>query len=515
MFLKGELKVNIIYDIAARRADLSANKLAMREVATGQEITYSELNDRANRFADALERLGIKAGQRIGILTHNNAAFFEILFACGKTGIILVPLNWRLTESEMIPLLDDSEISLMIHDSNCAELALGLTKERDLTLVPIQTHGDPLQEGSYQFLQAQSTGTVKRDPAWPINNTWYMLYTSGTTGIPKAVPQTFSMAMSNYTNIRQIFDISSASRSPNFLPLFHTAGVNLHTLPIFIAGGSIDVLPGFEPEMLVDLLAEGKTTTVFAVPAIFQFLQLHPDFDQIDFASIPTWGSGGASMPDSVVELYLSKGIRICQGWGMTETGPSIIFQSPKDVEIKMGSAGQPLLLSHTKIVDPEGNEVQQGESGELMVRGPSVMPGYWNRPEANAETFEEGGWMHTGDIARQDEDGYYYLVDRIKDMYISGAENVYPAEIENVLAAHPDILEAAVIGVPDNMWGEVGLALVIAMPGQTPDEAEVIAFCKGRLAGYKIPKSMKLVEDFPRTPAGKVRKHKLRAEHR
>ena len=228
--------MSIIFDIAAKRAELSADVLAIREVVTGQEITYRELNERANRFAEALKRLGIEAGQRIGILSHNNAAFFEILFACGKAGVILVPLNWRLTSAEIMPLLDDSNIDLMIHDANCAELARSLTEERNLTLIPIQTHGDPLEDGSYQSLLAQSTETVKRDLAWPTENIWYMLYTSGTTGIPKAVPQTFGMAISNYLNISQVLGLSPSSRSPNFLPLFHTAGINLHTLPIFIAG---------------------------------------------------------------------------------------------------------------------------------------------------------------------------------------------------------------------------------------------------------------------------------------
>ncbi|MBR9862234.1 MAG: long-chain fatty acid--CoA ligase [Rhodobacteraceae bacterium] len=503
--------MSVIFDITAKRADLSPDALAMRDVVSGEEITYQTLEDRANRVAAALERAGLKAGQRVGILTHNNTAFFEILFACAKARIILVPLNWRLTVPELLPLLEDSDINVMIHDVNCSDLAKDAAAVRSLTLVPIQPHGEQPVAGSYQSMRTEPQGDRMRDPAWPADDTWYMIYTSGTTGVPKAVPQTFGMAMSNYLNLTQALDISARSRSPNFLPLFHTAGINLHTLPILIAGGTVDVLPGFDPELFMSVLQEGKTTTLFAVPAVFQALRTHPKFNEIDFTKIPSWGSGGAALPDAVVQEFLSKGVRICQGWGMTETGPSILFQTPNDAETKLGSVGRPLMLSEAKIVDESGKRVAVGDTGELLVRGPLITPGYRNRPEANAETFLEGGWMRTGDVARQDEDGCFYLVDRIKDMYISGGENVYPAEVENTLAHHPDILEAAVLGVADEQWGEVGCACVIPKPGHTPVEADVIAFCKDRLAGYKIPKSVKIMEDFPRTPAGKTRKHLLR----
>ena len=509
--------MSLIFDITKRRTALNGDGLALREVATGQEITYSELNTRADLFAVALRgALGRAQGDRVGILTHNNAAFFEILFACGKAGVILVPLNWRLTPSELAPLLEDAGIDVLLHDHNCAELSHSLAASRDLQLVPIHTRGDAPTPGSYQALMAEAdpAHAPVRDDGWAAEDTWYMLYTSGTTGIPKAVRQTFGMAMANYVNVTQTFGLSVTSRSPNFLPLFHTAGVNLHSMPILISGGTVDVLPGFDPDMFMAVLAEGKTTTIFAVPAVYQALRVHPKFEEIDFGDIPYWGSGGAALPDAVVELFRSKGINIYQGWGMTETGPAILFQTDDDATRKIGSVGRPLLLGDVKIVADQGRDVPVGEAGELLARGPLITPGYWNRPEANAKTFTEDGWMHTGDVARCDEDGCYFLVDRIKDMYISGAENVYPAEIENVLAGHPDILEAAVVGVDDTTWGEVGCAFVMARPGHTPDEADVLAYCRERLAGYKIPKSMRVLDDFPRTAAGKVRKHILKAEN-
>ena len=242
--------MSLIFDITKRRTALNGDGLALREVATGQEITYSELNTRADLFAVALRgALGRAQGDRVGILTHNNAAFFEILFACGKAGVILVPLNWRLTPSELAPLLEDAGIDVLLHDHNCAELSHSLAASRDLQLVPIHTRGDAPTPGSYQALMAEAdpAHAPVRDDGWAAEDTWYMLYTSGTTGIPKAVRQTFGMAMANYVNVTQTFGLSVTSRSPNFLPLFHTAGVNLHSMPILISGGTVDVLPGFDP----------------------------------------------------------------------------------------------------------------------------------------------------------------------------------------------------------------------------------------------------------------------------
>jgi fatty-acyl-CoA synthase len=349
---------------------------------------------------------------------------------------------------------------------------------------------------------------------WRGNDTWYLIYTSGTTGKPKAVIQTPGMALANYVNIRQAMSISGDDVCLNYLPLFHTAGINLVTLPTLIEGGEILVLPAFDVERVVRLLADGALDTFFAVPAVYQQISLHADFPALDLSRVRNWGCGGAPMPDHLVRAYLERGARVCNGMGMTETGPTVFIMDPAMVDRKIGSVGKAQVLARVRLVAADGRDVQQGDEGELWFAGPGITPGYWGNPDATRETFAEGGWLKSGDIGRQDADGYYYIAGRIKEMYISGGENVYPAEVENVLAAHPGILEAAVVAIPDDKWGEVGRAYLLAQPGlELPPAGEITAWCRERLAPYKVPKEFVAVQDFPRTAAGKIQKHLLGPE--
>ncbi len=503
-----------LFDIAAKRAELMPDKVALEELDSGQRITYAMLNERANRFAEALQRLGIEPGERIAILCHNIAAFFEILFGCAKAGVVLVPLNWRLTPAELRPLLDDCGARLLFHDDATASLAAALLQTHPLPQYRVLPHGAAVSEGSYQALLAAGVGRTEwRDP-WPVEGLWYMLYTSGTTGVPKAVLQTFGMALANAINIGQAIDLTGRDVTPNYLPLFHTAGINLHTLPTLIVGGSVKVMLKFDPSALLRLIGAGELTALLAVPAVYQAMSLHPDFERTDLHRVRAWSAGGAALSEGLLQLYARRGARICQGYGMTETGPTVFLMDEASVERKPGSIGKPQLLTRVRIVDDEGRDVATGEAGEYLIKGPNVTPGYWNRPEATREALDADGWLHTGDVGRCDEEGYYYIVDRIKDMYISGGENVYPAEVERVLLTHPAVLEAAVVGVPDERWGEAGCAYLIPKPGRQIDTAQVIAFARQSLAAYKVPKSIRVVEDFPRTPAGKVQKHHLRVQH-
>jgi len=503
-----------IVDIAAKRAALTPDKVALHEVAGGARLTYRELDARACRFAEALRDRGVAAGDRIAILTHNAASFFEILFACGKARIVLVPLNWRQTVSELAPLLDDSGPRMLLHDTGNAALAQALAAARPgLPLVPVLAEEESPTAGSYQALRDAAVERHDWDPVWPADGLWYMLYTSGTTGRPKAVMQTFGMAHANFVNLTSAIDLTAHDITPNYLPLFHTAGINLHTLPTLIAGGSVKVLPGFDADRFFDLIEAGELTALLAVPAIYQALAVHERFAAADLSKVRSWSSGGAPLPHSLIDLYASRGVTICQGYGMTETGPTTFLLRPEETAGKRGAVGRPLLMTESRIVGPDGRDVPAGESGELLIRGANVTPGYWNRPDATAEALDADGWLHTGDVARADADGYVTIVDRIKDMYISGGENVYPVEVEHVLHGHPDILEAAVVGLPDSRWGEVGRAYLIPRAGRRIDEAEVKAYCRERLAAYKVPKSIAVVDDLPRTPAGKVRKHVLRAD--
>ncbi|MBL8557983.1 MAG: long-chain fatty acid--CoA ligase [Hyphomonadaceae bacterium] len=491
-----------IFDFAAKRAELTPDKVAFEELATGRRVTYRAFNDRAARVAQLLSDEGVREGDRVAVLCRNRIAFFEILFACAKAGAIMVPLSWRAPPAELDGLVADSTPKLLFHGAEDADAARTLN-------IPARIALDA-PDGYDARVEAASP--LKARDRWPSGDCWYLIYTSGTTGAPKGVIQTYGMAMANYVNTRQATGLRGEDVMLNFLPLFHTAGINLHTLPLFIAGGTSLIAPQFDPDEMLDLLAGKRLDLFFAVPAIYQQIALHPKFAQVDLSHVRNWGCGGAPLPDVLVETYKARGVRVCNGMGMTETGPTAFLVESERAWDKIGTVGRPQILTSVRIVDADGVDVPEGETGELLFAGPNITPGYWNKPEETARAFYEGGWLRSGDLARRDADGDYFIVGRSKDMYISGGSNVYPAEVENVLAEHPDILEAAIIGVPDERWGEAGEAYVLLRPGHAaPEESDLTQFLRARLAPYKAPKRYVFVPDFPRTAAGKVQKHKLR----
>jgi fatty-acyl-CoA synthase len=496
-----------IPDITAQRARLKPDAVAFRDLVRGTTLTYRELEDRVRSLAGFLRAERVGEGDRIAVLCRNRVEFFELLFAAAKIGAILVPLNWRMPAGELTPLVADAAPKFLFFGTEDAAVAKELA-EVGGKLVGLD---DDTAVG-YEAFRSSAEPFAGRE-FWGGNDTWYLIYTSGTTGKPKAVIQTPAMALANYVNIRQAMAISGDDVCLNYLPLFHTAGINLVTLPTLIEGGENLVIPGLDVDEVVKLLADGALDTFFAVPAVYQQISLHPDFPTLDLGKIRNWGCGGAPMPDYLIQAYLDRGARVCNGMGMTETGPTVFIMDPAMVERKIGSVGKPQVLARVRLVDPDGKDVRQGEEGELWFAGPGITPGYWGNPEATQDAFADGAWLKSGDIGRQDTDGYYYIAGRIKEMFISGGENVYPAEVENVLAAHPDILEAAVVAIADDKWGEVGRAYVLAQPGhEIPPAAEISSYCRDHLAPYKVPKEFVGVEDFPRTAAGKIQKHLLAA---
>jgi fatty-acyl-CoA synthase len=489
-----------IPDLTAKRAALAPGAIAFEEPATGRTLTYAELDARAARAAALLHVRGIREGDRVAILCRNRTEFFEILFACAKLGAILVPLNWRMPPAELDLLIADAEPSLLLHGTEDAAAAARLVGATP-------TLG--LDEDYSALLAAAAPGRFRA--GWPAGGTWYLLYTSGTTGRPKGVVYTFRMALSNYVSLSAAIGLRAGDATASFLPLFHTAGINLHALPTLIAGGRVLMLPAFDADAVVALLEQRRLDAFFAVPTVYQALLDHARFASAPLDHVRHWACGGAPLPDAVVHRCRDLGIRVCNGMGMTETGPTAFLLDPADAWDRIGSVGKPQLLCSARIVNSAGLDVREGEVGDLQFSGPGITPGYWRNEEATRAAFTPDGWLRSGDLARRDEAGFFYIAGRRKEMFISGGENVYPAEVENVLCAHPAVIDVAVLGRPDPRWGEVGQAFVQLSPqAQRPCEDDLRAFCRQRLAPYKVPVSFAFVADFPRTSAGKIQKHLL-----
>lgn len=493
--------MNMILDIAARRAAIAPDDIAFHVVQTGEEITYRQLADRCARAATVLADAGVGCGDRVVILCRNRVEFFEILFACAKLGAILVPLNWRMPATELIHLIADCTPVLMVAGQEDRATAIAASAPMDLPLLDL--------DAGYSGARDAAAAHPGRD-SWPGPETWYLIYTSGTTGKPKGVIQTYAMALVNAVNIGQAIGLRPTDSTLNFLPLFHTAGINLHTLPVLFGGGTVHILPGFEAGEMLSLINAGALDVFIGVPAIYRELTLHPDFATTDLTRLRHWSCGGAPLADILVETFAARGAIVCNGFGMTETGPTAFLVDARDALDKIGSVGKTQILVEARIAAPDGRVLAAGETGEIQFHGPGLTPGYWQRPTETAELFTDDGWLKSGDLGRFDEDGYCYVAGRIKEMYISGGENVYPAEVENVLTDHPAVQDASVTGVSDEKWGEVGCAHIILREGATSDGAALMAWCRERIAAYKVPRHVLFATDFPRTAAGKVQKHLL-----
>ena len=487
----------MIPDMALKRAEIAPEALAFHDTSAGRDWSFAAVNAAADGIAAGFATLGLVEGDRIAILCHNRAEFFLTLFACQKTGVILCPLNWRQPAAELVDTLSPVAAKAILHDETHAELAAEVAAR-----IGAQPIG--LDDTLAGWIAA---GGPPCSAPVPATRPWYLLFTSGTTGRPKAVIQTARMAWANAVNIGQAIGLTGADRSVNFLPLFHTAGINLYTLPVFLNGGASSIVPKFDAEALLGQIRDGAVTQFFGVPAIYQAFSLLPGIDGIDWTRLRC-GCGGAPLPEPLIRFFADRGATVLNGMGMTETGPTVFLMDAGRAGDKIGSVGKPQVLTEVRLAGvPPG---APGE-GELQLRGPNITPGYFENPKATAQAFTDDGWLCSGDVARRDADGYYFIVDRIKDMFISGGENVYPAEVERVLNAHPAVLEAAVIGVPDATWGEVGAGFVLLRPGQTLDPDALRPWCRERLAGYKVPATLRILDEFPRTAAGKIRKPELR----
>ncbi|ROO25179.1 AMP-binding protein [Salinisphaera orenii] len=497
------------FDVLAQRARVTPERLALEDIDSGRRYTYGELNERAARFARAARRVwGLQPGERIAYLGYNRAEFFAMLYGCAKAGLILVPLNWRLAEPELQALMADCEASALVHGAEFAETAHALQGARDgLQLIGLDTGAGRDYDADLQSVEPDFAARPDANPDTP----WYLLYTAGTTGRSKGVIQTFRMMLANYLNIGLAVGLTGDDVLLNVLPVFHTAGINLYSSAVFLVGGTVLIARGFDPEQALDTL-ENRASVFFGVPAVYQALLEQPGFSGERLRGVRSWGCGGAALSLPVAQRFAEAGIRVRTGMGMTETGPTVFLLDEDNVLERLGSVGRPQLLAETRIVDADERDVPPGEAGELLIRGPGVTPGYWQQPEATRATFTADGWLRSGDIARCDAQGYYTIVDRRKDMFISGGENVYPAEIERVLEHHPAIAEVAVVGITHERWGEVGKAWLVSRPDRDPAETDALRdFCRRHLASYKVPAVFEWIDALPRNAVGKITKQALR----
>ena len=497
------------YDWIAHFGRRTPDKIAVVDLGSGRRLSYAQFDARIARLATHLrEKLAIKRGDRVAVLALNTTDTLEVQFACGRLGAVFLPLNTRLTVPELHYIVGDAAPSLMIHDTELAETALSVARlckvASTLSLGP---------GGTYEAAIAAAK-PLSACEIVTLDDISTIMYTSGTTGQPKGAIITHGMTFWNCVNLGGPAYISPSSVLLTVLPLFHTGGLNCYTNPVLHSGGTVLIMRTFDPGQALALIsAPAQAINVFfGVPAIYQFMAQHPAFATADFNRLLIGGVGGAPMPVPLLKTWEARGVALQQGYGMTETSPAVLTLDREDAVRKAGSSGKPVLHTEVRIVRHDGADAGTGELGELWVKGPNVTPGYWNRPDANASSFTDG-WLHTGDATRVDEDGFYYIVDRWKDMYISGGENVYPAEVESVLHQLDAIAEAAIIGVPDAQWGEVGLAIVAVKPGHSLTETAIQAHCAANLARFKCPRLIRFVDALPRNATGKIHKPTLRKD--
>ena len=489
---------------------------------TGRRRTFAELHSRTSALAGALWRRGVRRGDRVAMLALNCPEFVEVLLATAKLGAITVPVNFRLTADEVRYVLTDSGASVLLYSSQLAAVAKAAADGLAVhTLTEIPSASDRAGGGSSEFeelVASGSDGFAEQDVA--ADDVAVIMYTSGTTGFPKGAMLTHSNllwqaihAMGGMGDGLSRYDVTVTAA-----PLFHIGGLGVYTLPLLYLGGASVILEGFDPAQVIAAIAEHKATVMFLVPAMWVALSRCPELDRPDLTPPRQSIVGGAPSPLPMLEFFIARGWNFAEGFGMTETAPGCSVLDREHVVSKAGSIGQPLTHLRWKLVDDADREVPAGTVGELIVQGPNVFVGYWGKPAETAEAMR-GGWFHTGDLGRMDSDGYVTLVDRKKDMIITGGENVYPIEVEQVLFTHPGVDDVAVIGVPDEQWGESVTAVVVRASGSPESGSpasgdELIAWVRDRLAHFKCPRRVEFVDELPRNATGKLLKRELRATY-
>jgi fatty-acyl-CoA synthase len=484
-------------DLVAERARLTPDRLALVSVETGARITYRELEERVAAAA-RLVRQHVPAGGRYGILAFNCVEFLELFFAAGRIGCIAVPLSTRATAHEIRGIVADCAMSALFFGAEFAAHAAEVRDALGDAQVTLPVDAVRPELGDYDSPEPRD------------EDIWCLLYTSGTTGKPKGVMIPRRQLFWNGYNTAVNWSLREEDVSSIYTPLYHAGGVAAFLIPIFTVGGTIVIHKGFEAAEVWRTIERERCTVVLGVPTIFKLLLDAPELATTDLTHVRWFISGGAPLPQYLIDAYQQRGVVFKQGYGMTEVGVNCFSMTIAESFRKPGSIGRPMLFTAARLVDAEGHDVARGEIGELWLRGPHVSSGYWQQPEATRIAFGDDGFLRTGDLARQDDEGFFYIAGRRKEMFISGGVNVYPAEIEAELVAHPDVSDAAIVPRHDDTWGEVAIAFVVIRTGARLREEELSAYLAGRLAKYKLPRRYHFLDVLPRSPYGKVEKARL-----
>jgi len=478
-------------------------------------FTYQEINQRTNQLCHFLLQIGIRKGDRVSVLLYNCHQYIEIFFALSKIGAILVPLNWRLAGPELEFIIKDSSSRMLIFDPEFEEVIAFIHPRLNLSDGDYISVGPPCPDWARDYEKGLLECSIQEPPLQVSvgdEDPHIFMYTSGTTGTPKGTILSHRKTFFNALNADMFYNLTSKDIMIVSRPMFHSGGLLVEATPVLYKGGTLILKKRFRSHEILEAIQKYRVTLLEMAATVYQFILQECDLTQYDLSSIRCYFTGGERVPKAMLQEYYRKGIAISQIFGQTEAS-TITFLSPDDALIKIGSVGLPVFHGEVRIVDKTGKDVSPGEVGEIIVKGPTLMSGYWNRPDLTAETIRDG-WLYTGDLARMDEEGYIYIVDREKDMYVSGGENVYPAEIEKVLHTHPKIFDAGIVGVPDEKWGEVGKAFIVLKPRETMGNGEIFEFLKGKVAKYKIPKYAEYIEELPKTASGKIQKFLLKERH-
>jgi fatty-acyl-CoA synthase len=506
-----------IGDWIGRRAALTPTCQALFDATTKTRYTYADLDRRGNQLANFLrKKLGIEKGDRVAFFLNNRVECLDAFAACGKLGAILVPLNIRLSVPEHREYLSNTTPKVLIFEDAFRDTVQQLRSKISSIKHYLQVDGAPLPRTQmYAEATAQQPAAPPPRPRIEFEEPAMILPTGGTTGLPKGAILSHRLLFWNAVNTIVTWGIGPTDICPIVFPLFHTGGWNVLLIPLIHVGGRFIFWRRFDAKETLQVIQQERCTLIIAVPAMYHMMMTTPEFATTDFSSIRFWLSGGGYCPEPILQAFFRRKQELAMGYGLTEVGPNNFYMPLGASKQKPAAVGLPFFHNEVRIVDDNLRDVHPGDVGELLLRGPHAFSGYWNNPKATQETITPDGWVHTGDLARQDNEGFYYIAGRKKEMFKSGGENVFPQEIERVFAEHPAVDQVAVVSMPDGKWGEVGCAFVVLKAGEKVAEETLLDFLRAKLAHYKVPKKVVFLPTLPLTSAGKIDKRTLQESAR